>query len=90
MAYPDDFIPEIWSARVLDTLDKNLVFPMLTRNDYQGEVASAGDTVRIQKFTNVSAGAYSGSVTYATPRLDDREPEHQSGLLRRGEHRQPR
>jgi len=67
MAYPDDFIPELWSARVLDTLDENLVFPMLFRNDYQGEVANVGDTVHIQKFTDVTANAYSGTVTYATP-----------------------
>lgn len=67
MAYPDDFIPEIWSARVLDTLDKNLVFPRLLSDDYAGELAQGGDVVRIQKFSNVAAAAYSGTVTYGTP-----------------------
>ena len=65
MAYPNDFIPEVWSARLLDTLDKSLVLGQLANRDYESAVQGQGDTVHAQKFGNVTAGAYSGSVTYA-------------------------
>ena len=65
MAYPADFNPEIWSARLLNTLDKSLVLGALANRDYQDAVQGQGDVIHAQKFGNVAAGAYSGSVTYA-------------------------
>jgi hypothetical protein len=32
-----NFIPEIWSARLLRHLDKNLIFKNLVNTDYEGE-----------------------------------------------------
>ena len=64
MAFPDDFIPELWSGALLDTLDKNLILTGLTNNRHAGLVQNQGDTVHIQKFTNLTAGTYSGTVTY--------------------------
>lgn len=45
----DNFIPEIWSARILAALRPALVFgsaPIVNR-EYEGEITQAGDTVRI-------------------------------------------
>lgn len=67
MAYPDDFIPELWSTALLDTLDKSLVLANLVNTDYQGNISRVGDTVHIQKPGSISVGTYSGSITYAAP-----------------------
>ena len=44
-----NFIPEVWAAQILSILQKALVFaggPAVNR-DYEGEIASFGDTVHI-------------------------------------------
>lgn len=41
------FIPEVWSARLLDNLNKNLVFANLVNRDYEGEIKQYGDKVHI-------------------------------------------
>jgi hypothetical protein len=41
------FRPEIWSARLLVALRQNLVYSAFINRDYEGEIADAGDTVRI-------------------------------------------
>lgn len=67
MAYPDDFIPELWAVPLLDTLDKNLVLANLVNTDYQGQIRQVGDTVRIQKPGNITVNTYSGSISWETP-----------------------
>lgn len=41
------FIPELWSAKILAALDKQLVYSELFNRDYEGEITEAGDTVHI-------------------------------------------
>lgn len=43
------FIPQIWSARMLNALREALVYAQLgvINRDYQGEIANVGDTVRV-------------------------------------------
>lgn len=41
------FIPTIWSARILASLDKQLVYNKFFNRDYEGEIRDAGDTVKI-------------------------------------------
>ncbi len=67
MAYPDDFIPEIWSTTLLDTLDNALVLGARANRNYQGDIQNVGDTVRIQTPGNLTVNTYSGTVTYQTP-----------------------
>jgi P22 coat protein - gene protein 5 len=43
----DNFIPKIWSARILEYLQKNLVYAQLFNRDYEGEISAYGDTVKI-------------------------------------------
>lgn len=68
------FIPEIWSALMLTTLKKNLVYaqPGVVNRDYEGEIANAGDTVRIRSLSRPTIGTYSkGSTTITPEQLSD-------------------
>ena len=66
MAYPDDFIPEIWSTSILDNLKKALVLPNIVDLTYAGDIANVGDTVRIQGPTQLTAATYTDGVTTVT------------------------
>jgi len=63
------FIPEIWSALMLTTLKKNLVYaqPGVVNRDYEGDIANAGDTVRIRSLSRPTIGTYSKGSTTITP-----------------------
>lgn len=50
----DKFIPQIWSAKILDALDKTLVYAQLFNSDYEGEITDAGDTVHIAQVGDVA------------------------------------
>lgn len=43
----NNFIPTIWSARILAALEKQLVYNKFFNRDYEGEIRDAGDTVKI-------------------------------------------
>lgn len=45
----DNFIPEIWAARLLASLKKSQVFAQanVVNRDYEGDISQKGDTVRI-------------------------------------------
>jgi len=58
----DNFIPEIWSARLLKHLDKNLVFKQLVNTDYEGEIRNFGDTVRVNRIGDITVSPYTGTV----------------------------
>lgn len=53
-----NFIPEVWSARILNALDKQLVFANLFNTDYEGEIANAGDSVHIGMIGDVTVKDY--------------------------------
>jgi N4-gp56 family major capsid protein len=65
----DRFIPEIWSARLLTALEKSLVFaqPAIVNRDYEGEISSYGDTVRITSISDPTIGTYTPNSTTITP-----------------------
>lgn len=62
-----NFIPELWSADLLVTFRKAHVSGSVVNRNWEGEITALGDTVRIQTPAAVTTGAYSGTVTYATP-----------------------
>jgi len=62
-----NFIPQIWSARLLANLDKNLVLGLAVNTNYEGDIRNVGDRVRIQRPNNITVGAYTGTVTYEAP-----------------------
>lgn len=70
----DNFVPEIWSAELLVALRDRLVYGNLCNTDYEGEIAAAGDTVRVNTIGDPTVAAYtpwSTSLTYA--QLSDTE-----------------
>lgn len=54
------FIPQVWSARILEALRKALVFgqPGVINHDYEGVIAQAGDTVRITGIGDITVFDY--------------------------------
>ncbi|MBN6206296.1 hypothetical protein JYK21_07515 [Ralstonia pickettii] len=56
-----NFIPTIWSARLLANLDKKLVALQFVNRDYEGEIKSFGDTVKINQVGNITIKDYDGS-----------------------------
>lgn len=56
----ENFIPVIWSARLIARLQKALVYGQVgvVNRDYEGEIADVGDTVRINSIGPVSVFTY--------------------------------
>lgn len=70
----DSFVPEIWSAALLEALRDKLVYGALCNTDYEGEIAQAGDTVRVNTIGDPTVAAYtpwSTSISYSA--LNDSE-----------------
>ncbi|MGB4239132.1 MAG: P22 phage major capsid protein family protein [Candidatus Hydrothermia bacterium] len=63
----DNFIPEIWSARLLKHLDEDLVFKQLVNTDYEGEIRNVGDTVRVNRIGDIVVGSYTKDGEIGSP-----------------------
>ncbi|MDX3235659.1 P22 coat protein - protein 5 domain protein [Streptomyces sp. ME03-5709C] len=64
-----NFVPEIWSSRLLVATRKALVYaaPNVVNRDYEGEISEAGDTVRITSVSRPAIGNYVPGSTTITP-----------------------
>lgn len=64
-----NFVPEIWSSRLLVATRKALVYaaPGVVNRDYEGEISEAGDTVRITSVSRPTVGTYTPGSTTITP-----------------------
>ena len=64
-----NFIPEIWSARLLAHLNKVQVYTsqFVVNRDYEGEISQAGDTVHINRVENVTIRDYEPNTDIAAP-----------------------
>lgn len=64
-----NFIPQVWSAQLLNTLKATLVYGqdgVINRN-YQGEITAYGDTVKINTLGTVTVGDYVKNTDMADP-----------------------
>ncbi|WP_033288258.1 P22 phage major capsid protein family protein [Amycolatopsis jejuensis] len=63
------FRPEIWSANLLVSLRKALVYagPGIVNRDYEGDIREAGDTVRITSISDPTIGTYNANSTVIAP-----------------------
>ncbi|MFD0673929.1 hypothetical protein [Cohnella sp. GCM10027633] len=59
-----NFVPAIWSTKILRTLEDNLVAKKICNMDAEGEIKKAGDTVYFNGLADPTITAYTGSVTY--------------------------
>ncbi|MCD8127418.1 MAG: hypothetical protein LUD82_08255 [Clostridiales bacterium] len=66
-----NFIPEVWSARLLEHLDKVHVYANLMNWDYEGDIWAFGDTVHINQIGSITISDYDGT--------DIGEPEEVDG-----------
>lgn len=64
-----NFQPEIWAAQLLSSLKKNLIFagPGVVNRNYEGNIANAGDTVRITSISRPTVASYTKDSTTITP-----------------------
>lgn len=58
------FVPQIWTTKILRTLEDNLIAKKICNMDAEGEIKKAGDTVYFNGLSDPTITAYSGSVTY--------------------------
>ena len=71
-----NFQPEIWSATLLTSLKKALVFagPTVCNRNYEGTIRAGGDSVRITSISRPTIGTYvKGSTTVTPQALTDAE-----------------
>src|SRR5215218_7277780 len=63
-----NMLPQIWSARILAKLEKNLVFaqPGVVSRDYEGDIRADGDRVHIHSFNDLTIGTYTKNSTTIT------------------------
>lgn len=68
-----DFIPEIWSARILETMRAALVYggPQVVNRDYEGDIAQAGDTVHVTNFSDPTIGTYTAETDITVESITD-------------------
>lgn len=65
-----NFIPEVWSARLLEHLDNVHVYAALMNRDYEGDIRAFGDTVHINQIGSITINDYTGDDIAAPEELD--------------------
>ena len=70
-----NFIPQLWSARLLANLDKALVIGGVANTNWEGEIRNVGDRVKIQRPNNLTVADYpaSADITYEAPTSTTRQ-----------------
>lgn len=66
-----NFIPEVWSKKLLKIFDKTVVMAKLVNRDYEGEITKAGDTVHVRTFGDVTINDYTRDMTIQFETLTD-------------------
>lgn len=62
-----NFIPTIWSAKIFQELEKAHILVPLCNRDYEGEITSYGDTVKINSVGSISIDNYVPNSTEIDP-----------------------
>lgn len=65
----NNFIPQVWSARLLERLYKAHVYgsALVANTDYEGEIRQAGDTVKINSIGDVTIKSYTRNSDIDSP-----------------------
>lgn len=66
-----NFIPTVWSARILQQLDKALVYGQtgVVNRDYEGEIREAGSTVKIASIGDITVDDYTRDTDIGDPQI---------------------
>lgn len=70
-----NFIPTVWAGRLLQALEKALVYGQsnVVNRDYEGEIRQKGDSVKIATVGDVTIGNYTKDTDMTVQILDDAE-----------------
>ena len=65
----NNFIPALWSDRILQALETSLVYGQagIINRDYEGQIQQAGDTVRINMIGDPTVGNYTKDTDISSP-----------------------
>jgi hypothetical protein len=65
----DNFIPSVWSSRLLSNLNTALVYGQagIINRDYEGEISGAGSSVKINSIGRVTVSDYTKNTDHAAP-----------------------
>lgn len=66
-----NFVPEVWSKKLLKVFNKKVVMAKLVNTDYEGDIKAAGDTVFVRTFGDVTINDYTRDMTIAFETLTD-------------------
>lgn len=67
----DNFIPEVWSLKLLKIFDKSCWMLKLVNRDYEGEISKSGDVVHVRTFGDVTINNYTRNQTLSFQALTD-------------------
>jgi hypothetical protein len=70
VAYSGNFIPEIWSAKLIENFYDSTVLAAIANTDYEGDIKSMGDTVNIRTTPDLTIRSYEKGMTLAIERPD--------------------
>jgi N4-gp56 family major capsid protein len=66
-----NFVPDIWTAKILVALRKKAVAGGLVNRDYEGEIRRQGDSVKITSISDVTIGTYTPHSDITFEDIDD-------------------
>jgi len=66
-----NFIPDLWTAKILVALRKKAVAGSLVNRDYEGEIKRMGDSVKITSINDVTIGTYTPHSDITFEDIDD-------------------
>lgn len=66
-----NFVPDLWTARLLVSLRKNQVAGSLVNREYEGEIKRQGDSVKITSINDVTIGTYTAHTDITVEDIDD-------------------
>jgi len=67
-AYSGTFIPTLWSSKLIEKFYDTTVIPMMANTDYEGEIKSQGDNVKIRTRPTLTINNYQAGQTLAVQR----------------------
>jgi len=66
-----NFVPDLWTAKILVALRKKAVAANLVNRNYEGEVKRMGDSVKITSIDDVAIGSYTAHSDITWEAIDD-------------------
>lgn len=66
-----NFIPEVWSKKLLKIFDKHVVMANLVNRDFEGDIQQAGDVVHVRTFGDITINNYTRDTTINFQALTD-------------------